>query len=351
MPGCPSWSPATPNTRCAPEELAQWLERFVLEDGVNIIGGCCGTEPAHIAALDAMLRRIGAGDAPAARSRARRPAWVPSVASLYGQVPLRQENAYLSIGERCNANGSRAFRRLQEAGDWDGCVEMGREQVKEGSHTLDLCTAFVGRDEIADMSEVVTRMRGAVNAPLVIDSTEYPVLEAAMKLYGGKPIINSINFEDGEEAAAKRLELARRFGAAVIALTIDETGMAKEVEHKLAVARRLYDFACNKHGLPPADLLFDPLTFTICTGNEDDRRLGLNTLDAIERIAQALPECQIILGLSNISFGLNPPARQVLNSVFLDHALRRGMTGAIVHFSRILPLHRIARGSGRSPRI
>ena len=167
------------------------------------------------------------------------------------------------------------------------------------------------------------------------------MLEAALKLYGGKPIINSINFEDGEEAADKRLELARRFGAAVIALTIDENGMAKEVEHKLAVARRLYDFACGKHGLPPADLLFDPLTFTICTGNEDDRRLGLNTLEAIEQIARAMPECQIILGLSNISFGLNPPARHVLNSVFLDHALRRGLTGAIVHFSKIMPLHKI----------
>src|SRR5437764_10560908 len=202
-----------------------------------------------------MLRRIGR-DRPRPFPKARNAVWVPSVASLYGQVPLRQENAYLSIGERCNANGSRAFRRMQEEGDWDGCVEMGREQVKEGSHTLDLCTAFVGRDEIADMTEAVTRMRGAVTAPLVVDSTEYPVLEAAMKLYGGKPIINSINFEDGEEAADKRLKLARRFGAAVIALTIDETGMAKEVEHKLAVAERLYDFACNKHGLPPSDLLF-----------------------------------------------------------------------------------------------
>ncbi len=324
----------------SPRELAQWLERFVLEDGVNIIGGCCGTEAAHIAALDAMLRRIGR-DRPRPLPKPRRPAWVPAIASLYGQVALRQENAYLSIGERCNANGSRAFRRLQEQGDWDGCVEMGREQVKEGSHALDLCTAFVGRDEVADMSEAVTRMRGAVNAPLVIDSTEYPVLEAALKLYGGKPIINSINFEDGEAAAEQRLRLARRFGAAVIALTIDETGMAKTVAHKLAVARRLYDFACVRHGLPPADLLFDPLTFTICTGNEDDRRLGLDTLEAIAAIARELPECQIVLGLSNISFGLSPPARQVLNSVFLDHALRRGLTGAIVHFSRILPLHRI----------
>ncbi|HWD60568.1 MAG TPA: homocysteine S-methyltransferase family protein, partial [Stellaceae bacterium] len=329
-----------------PEELSQWLERFVLEDGANIIGGCCGTEPRHIAALDAMLQRIGRAKEPNGRKRPvpkrRSSVWLPSVASLYGQVGLRQENAYLSIGERCNANGSRAFRRLQEQLDWDGCVEMGRDQVKEGSHTLDLCTAFVGRNEVADMTEMVTRMRGAVNAPLVIDSTEYPVLDAALQLYGGKPIINSINFEDGEEAADKRLRLARRFGAAVIALTIDERGMAKEVDEKIAVAKRLYEFACVKHGLPPSDLLFDPLTFTICTGNADDRKLGLNTLDAIERIAKELPECQIILGLSNISFGLNPPARQVLNSVFLDHALKRGMTGAIVHFSRILPQHRIA---------
>ena len=324
----------------SPHELAQWLERFVVEDGVGIIGGCCGTEAAHIAALDEMLRRIGR-DRPRPLPKARSALWTPSVASLYAQVPLRQENAYLSIGERCNANGSRAFRRLQEAGDWDGCVEMGREQVKEGSHTLDICTAFVGRDEVAEMCAVVSRMRGAVNAPLVIDSTEYPVLEAAMKLYGGKPIINSINFEDGEEAADKRLRLAKRFGAAVIALTIDESGMAKEADHKLRLAERLYDFACNKHGLPPSDLLFDPLTFTICTGNADDRRLGLNTLDAIAAIRGRMPECQIILGLSNISFGLNPPARQVLNSVFLDHALRRGLTGAIVHFSKILPLHRI----------
>jgi 5-methyltetrahydrofolate--homocysteine methyltransferase len=324
----------------SPTELAQWLERFVLEDGVNMIGGCCGTEDAHIAALDQMLRRIGR-DRARPVPRARNPIWVPSVASLYSQVGLRQENAYLSIGERCNANGSRAFRRLQEQGDWDSCVEMGREQVKEGSHTLDICTAFVGRDEIAEMTEIVSRMRGSINAPLVIDSTEYPVLEAAMQLYGGKPIINSINFEDGEEAADKRLRLARRFGAAVIALTIDEDGMAKEAADKLRIAERLYDFTCNKHGLPPSDLLFDPLTFTICTGNQDDRKLGLNTLDAIAAIREKMPECQIILGLSNISFGLNPLARQVLNSVFLDHALRRGLTGAIMHFSKILPLHRI----------
>ncbi|HZB90376.1 MAG TPA: methionine synthase, partial [Stellaceae bacterium] len=321
-------------------ELAQWQERFITEDGVNLVGGCCGTDVPHIAALDQMLRRIAA-DGFRPRPKARRPISIPSIASLYSPVALRQENAYLSIGERCNANGSKQFRQLQEKADWDGCVEMARAQVKEGSNALDLCTAFVGRNEVADMSEAVTRMRGTVTAPLVIDSTELPVLEAALKLYGGKPVLNSINFEDGETPAAKRLELARRFGTAVIALTIDEIGMAKEAARKLEIAHRLHDFACGRFGLPPSDLLFDPLTFTICTGNEDDRRLGLETLEAIERIAKELPECQIILGLSNISFGLKPAARHVLNSVFLDHALKRGLTGAIVHVSKIAPLHRI----------
>jgi 5-methyltetrahydrofolate--homocysteine methyltransferase len=323
-----------------PDEMAKWLERFVEEDGLNLIGGCCGSHEPHIAALDAMLRKRAGGKARPAPVR-RKSLWVPGLASLYTQVPLRQENAYLSVGERCNANGSRQFRRLQEQHDWEGCVQMGREQVAEGSHALDICTAFVGRNEIEDMSEVVTRMQSAVTAPLVFDSTELPVLEVSLKLYGGKGVVNSINFENGEEAAAKRMALARRFGAGVIALTIDEIGMAKTVETKVAVARRLHDFACGRFGLPAADLMIDPLTFTICTGNQDDRKLGLWTLDAIERIRAELPEVQILLGLSNISFGLNPAARQVLNSVFLDHALKRGLTGAIVHFSKILPLHKI----------
>ncbi len=323
-----------------PRELSQWLERFIKEDGINLIGGCCGTDVPHIEALDAMLRRLG-GDNHRPAPVKRNPVWIPSVASLYSQVPLRQENAYLSIGERCNANGSKKFRLLQEVGNWDGCVEIGREQIKEGSHTLDVCTAFVGRDEVSDMTEVVSRMRGSVSAPLVIDSTELIVLEAALKLYGGKPIINSINFEDGLEPAHKRLALARKFGAAVIALTIDEEGMAKDAARKLEIAKRLHHVACVEYGLPASDLMFDPLTFTIATGNDDDRRLGYETLDAIEMIANELPECQIILGLSNISFGLNPPARHVLNSVYLDHALKRGLTGAIVHISKIVPLHKI----------
>ena len=326
----------------SPGELAKWLERFIAEDGIAMIGGCCGTTVEHIAALDAMLRRRAEDEgahrpAPAARKTS----WVPGLASLYSPVAYRQENAYLSIGERCNANGSRKFRGLQEAEDWDACVAMGVEQVKEGSHAIDLCTAFVGRDETAEMTAVATRMRGSVSAPLVIDSTELPVLEAAMKLYGGKPVLNSINFEDGEEPAARRLALARRFGSAVIALTIDEDGMAKEAAHKVEIARRLHAFACRRHGLPAEDLIIDPLTFTICTGNEDDRKLGLWTLDAIEALARELPDCQLLLGLSNISFGLNPAARHVLNSVFLDHALRRGLTGAILHHSKILPLHKI----------
>ena len=322
-----------------PAELTSWLERFVEQDGVNLIGGCCGTNSTHIAALDAMLRRRGGFRPPAV---ARKPVWIPSVASLYQSVPLRQENAFFAIGERCNANGSKKWREAQEKHDWDSCVSMGREQLGEGSNALDVCTAFVGRDELAEMTEVIRRFTSSVNAPLVIDSTETPVIEAALKLHGGKPIINSINFEDGEKHAADRLKLAKQFGASVIALTIDETGMAKTADRKLDIARRLVDFACNQHGLAQSDLLIDPLTFTIATGNEDDRKLAQWTLEGIAAIRAEFPDIQIILGLSNVSFGLNPAARAVLNSVFLDHAVRAGMSGAIVHVSKIRPLHMIA---------
>ncbi|MBN8871538.1 MAG: methionine synthase [Rhodospirillales bacterium] len=324
-------------------DLASWLERFIAEDGVNLIGGCCGTSIPHIQALDAMLRRRAEGTGQSRPAPVgRKPVWIPSVASLYQAVPLRQENAVFAIGERCNANGSKKWRELQEKHDWDGCVAMGREQIGEGSHALDVCTAFVGRDEMAEMNEVIRRFTASVNAPLVIDSTETPVIEAALKLHGGKPIINSINFEDGEGAATDRLRLAKKFGAAVIALTIDEVGMAKTAEDKLRIARRLVDFACNQHGLPQSDLLIDPLTFTIATGNEDDRKLALWTLEGIAAIRAEFPDIQIILGLSNVSFGLNPAARAVLNSVFLDHAQRAGMSGAIIHVSKIRPIHLIA---------
>lgn len=325
----------------SPAEMAVWMERFVREDGLNLIGGCCGTSTPHIQALDGMLRRVGGEKyrpAPVKRSTI----WMPSVSSLYTQTPLRQENSYFSIGERCNANGSKKWRELQESGDWDGCVAVGREQAAEGSNALDICTAFVGRNETAEMSEIITRFTSSVNAPLVIDSTETPVIEAALKLHGGKPIINSINFEDGEEHAHDRMKLARKFGAAMIGLTIDEVGMAKEPQDKLRIAERLVDFACNQYGLPQSDLMIDPLTFTIATGVEDDRKLGQWTLEGIRMIRDKFPDIQIILGLSNISFGLNPAARAVLNSVFLDHAVKAGMTGAIVHVSKIRPLHLIA---------
>ncbi|MCB9943998.1 MAG: methionine synthase [Geminicoccaceae bacterium] len=336
-----------PELRCGhthyplgPDELAIWLRRFVEEDGVNMVGGCCGTGTDHIAALDTMLRDL-ADDGFRPTPRSREVMREPQLASLFSAVDLRQENAWLAIGERCNANGSKKFRQLQEAGDWDGCVAMGKEQVREGAHALDLCTAFVGRDEKAELIAVTERMRGLVDAPIVFDSTEIEVLEAGLELYGGKGVINSINFEDGLDAPTARMKLARKHGAAVIALTIEEAGMAKTAEDKVRIARRLVDFACGEHGLPPSDLLIDPLTFTICTGNEDDRKLGLWTLDAIEAISKEFPDIQIILGLSNISFGLNAAARHVLNSVMLDHATRRGMTGAIVHSSKILPLHAI----------
>ncbi|MGD9787719.1 MAG: methionine synthase [Sulfuricellaceae bacterium] len=319
-----------------PAELADWHRRFVEEDGVNLIGGCCGTTPAHIAAVRKMLD-ARANQAPVAR----KPEWEPAVSSLYSAVALRQENAVFAIGERSNANGSKKFRDLLAEENWDALVGIGREQVKEGSHALDVCVAYVGRPEASDMAELVSRYRGQISVPLMIDSTEVPVIESALKLIGGKSIINSINFEDGEEKAAAILKLAKKFGAAVVALTIDEQGMAKEVDDKLRIAHRLYDFAVNRHGLPASDLMFDPLTFTICTGVEADRNHGIKTLDAIERIAKELPECQIVLGLSNISFGLNAAARHVLNSVFLAHAQQRGMTGAIIHVSKILPQHKI----------
>ena len=322
-------------------EMASWVERFIVEDGLNLIGGCCGTSTPHIEALDAMLRaRAGGGLRP--RPVARNPFWIPSVASLYGQVPLRQENSYFSIGERCNANGSKKWRELQEAGDWDAAVSVGREQVAEGSNSLDVCTAFVGRDEAGEMNEVIRRFTSSVNSPLVIDSTETRVIEAALKLHGGKPIINSLNFEDGEAHAAARLRLARKFGAAVVAGTIDETGMAKTAERKIEIAARLVSFCCDTHGLPQSDLMIDPLVLTVATGNEDDRKLALWTLQGIKGIHDRFPDVQIVLGLSNVSFGLNAAARAVLNSVFLDLAIKAGMTAAIVHVSKIRPLHQIA---------
>jgi 5-methyltetrahydrofolate--homocysteine methyltransferase len=316
-----------------PEELADWHVRFIEQDGVSAVGGCCGTTPDHIRAVAAKVL----GHTP----RHRVPEFIPAASSLYTPAAYRQQADIFAIGERTNANGSRQFKRLLDAQDWDGMVGMGKDQVKGGSHAIDVCTAFVGRNEIADMDELVKRLVGSVQAPLVIDSTEVPVLEAALKRIGGKPLVNSINLEDGEDKLDRICVLCRRHGAGVIALTIDEEGMAKTPERKLAVAQRLYDLAVGRHGLSPDDILFDPLTFTIATGNEDDRKLGLWTLEGIRLISQHFPRCGILLGLSNISFGLNPAARHALNSVFLHHAREAGLTAAIVHAEKIVPLFKL----------
>jgi len=331
--GLPQLVDGQPHYPLTPAELADWLLRFVEEDGMNVIGGCCGTTPAHIAAV---ARRLGTR-APLAR----KPSLAPSVTSIYSAVPLRQDNSILFVGERSNANGSKAFREHLLAGDVEAMVAMGREQVREGSHVLDLCTAYVGRDEVADMTKVLTRYRSDVPVPLMIDSTEAPVLRQALELAGGRSIINSINLEDGLERIEKVVPMAKEHGAALVALTIDEGGMAKLAADKLRIARRIHDICTRDHGLRSEDLLFDVLTFTICTGNEDDRRLALETLEGIKLVREALPGVGLLLGVSNVSFGLNPAARHVLNSVFLHHATEAGLTAAILHSGRIEPLHRI----------
>ncbi|MAB81420.1 MAG: methionine synthase [Planctomycetes bacterium] len=332
--GLPQLVDGQPSYPLTPQELADWLERFVEEDGLNLVGGCCGTTPEHLAAV---VKRIGTRT-----PMARKPALLPQITSIYHAVDLRQENSILYVGERSNANGSKQFRTQLLEGDLDGMVQLGRSQIRGGSHCLDVCTAYVGRDEVADMTQLIRRYRTEISVPLVLDTTEPPVLEAALQLIGGRSIINSINLEDGKEKCAKVLPLAREFGSAVIALTIDEQGMAKEVEEKVRIARRLHDICVDEYGLRPEDLLFDVLTFTVCTGNEDDRRHGINTLEGLKRVREELPGVGTLLGLSNISFGLRPAARHALNSVFLHHAQQAGLTAAILHSGRIEPLHSIA---------
>lgn len=317
----------------SPEELTRWLVEFVEADGVNIVGGCCGTTPEH---MEAVVKAIGGR-----KPKIRQPRLEPSVSSLYQAVPIRQENSFLIVGERTNANGSKKFRELLAAEDVDGMVRMAKEQVKAGSHMIDVCAAYVGRDELADMQRIVSRYATEVAVPLMIDSTDASVIEASLKLAGGKCIINSINLEDGEQRCDEVLPLCRKFGAAAVALTIDEEGMAKTADRKVAIAHRIYRLATEKHGIAPGDLLFDPLTFTICTGNEDDRRLGLETLEAIRRIKREMPDCHVLLGVSNISFGVKPAVRHVLNSVFLHYAREAGLDAAIVHAGGIQPLYKI----------
>lgn len=317
-----------------PEEMVRHVRHFVNDLGVNIVGGCCGTTTDHIRALAEAV-----GDL---KPRPRTVEVVPQVSSLYNPVPMHLDPAPLLVGERLNANGSQKFRKLLLAEDWDGIVGMAREQEGEGAHILDVCIDYVGRDGQRDMIEVVSRLKTRAMLPLMIDSTEIPIIHAALKHLGGRAIVNSINLEDGELRLSKLLPLCQEFGAAVVALTIDEgEGMARTATRKLEVAKRIHDLAVYKYGMKSEDLIFDPLTFTLGSGDADSRRLGIETLEGIRLIKEHLPGVRTILGLSNISFGLNPAARQALNSVYLYYAVESGLDMAIVHASKILPLHRI----------
>lgn len=317
----------------SPDELVHWLSHFVKDLGVNIVGGCCGTTKEHIRKLVDALSNLK----PAERN------WnyQPSVSSNFISQTLRVDPAPLLVGERCNANGSKKFREYLLKDDYEGMLQVARDQIKEGAHMLDVCVAYVGRDEKKDMIEFVKRLNTQITLPIMIDSTEYEVIEAALEHYAGRCVINSINLEDGEERISKVLPLAKKFGAAVIALTIDEEGMAKTAEKKLSIAKRIRDIAINKYGLREEDLIFDPLTFTLGSGDEEFRRSAIETLDAIKLIKKEIPKAFTILGISNVSFGLNPKARHALNSVFLYYAVQAGLDLAIVHASKIMPLNKI----------
>ena len=316
-----------------PEEFARYQRIFVEEFGTNIAAGCCGTTPAHFeAAIAAIGRRP---------PKPRRPKFEPACASLYTSVPFRQEASVLVVGERMNATGSKAFRERLLAGDLDGMLALAREQAAEGAHVLDVMVDYVGRDGVEDMRRLVSVLRTQTTLPLMFDSTEPPVIEAALRLYGGKAIVNSINLEDGGAKMRRLLPEIKRHGAAAVALVIDEEGQARTAEWKLRVARRIYDIAVHEYGMDPSDLLFDMLTFPIGSGQEELRRDALETLEAIRQFKAEHPECFTILGVSNVSFGLKPAARRVLNSVFLHEARRAGLDAAIVNARQILPLHRI----------
>ncbi|WP_330176642.1 methionine synthase [Streptomyces sp. NBC_01498] len=317
-------------------ELADAQENFVREYGLSLVGGCCGTTPEHLRQVVERVR----GTALTARD----PRPEPGAASLYQTVPFRQDTSYLAIGERTNANGSRKFREAMLEGRWDDCVEMAREQIREGAHLLDLCVDYVGRDGVADMAELAGRFATASTLPIVLDSTELPVLRAGLEKLGGRAVINSVNYEDGdgpESRFAKVTALAAEHGAALIALTIDEEGQARTAEHKVAVAERLIADLTGNWGVHESDILIDTLTFTICTGQEESRKDGIATIEAIRELKRRHPDVQTTLGLSNISFGLNPAARIVLNSVFLDECVKAGLDSAIVHASKILPIARL----------
>jgi 5-methyltetrahydrofolate--homocysteine methyltransferase len=313
-----------------PDELAEWLERFVTEFGVNIVGGCCGTTPEHMKQVIARL----AGKKAAARS----PKYVPAVSGLFAAVELQQEPRPLLVGERTNTNGSRKFKQLLEKDDWHGLTEMAREQEREGVHVLDVCVDYVGRDGVRDMREVIKRYNEVLTKPMMLDSTEVPVIEAGLKLCSGKALINSINLEDGRKTLDPKTKLAKKYGAALVALTIDEKGQADTAEWKFEVASRIYDIVVNEYGIHPSNLLFDPLVFPLSTGQVQTRKSAIHTFEAIKLIKKNLPGALTHVGLSNCSFGLNPYTRQVLNSVYLHHAIEYGLDSAILHAAKIMPL-------------
>ena len=320
----------------SPVQLADALEQFVGEFGLGLVGGCCGTSPEH---LRHVVERLGTR-APAERT----PVHVPASASLYADVPFRQDTSYLSIGERTNANGSKAFREALLAERWDDCVDIARAQIRDGAHLLDLNIDYVGRDGPADMSELAYRLATASTLPIVLDSTEPAVLQAGLERLGGRAVINSVNYEDGDgpdSRFTKIMRLVAEHGAAVMALTIDEEGQARTAEWKVRVAERLVTDLTQSWGLRTSDIIIDALTFPIATGQEETRRDGIETIEAIRTIKERFPEVQTTLGLSNISFGLNPAARVVLNSVFLNECLEAGLDSAIVHAAKIIPMARI----------
>ncbi|MCL5267917.1 MAG: homocysteine S-methyltransferase family protein [Bacteroidetes bacterium] len=316
-----------------PEELELWMTRFVKEFGVSIIGGCCGTTPDHISRLVKVAAQI--------KPKEREVSYTPSVSSIYSNVALHLDPPPVIVGERCNANGSKKFKDLLLAENYDGMVQLAKEQLKEGAHILDLCVAYVGRDEVRDMQEVMKRFNTQVALPLMIDSTEYKVIEEALKLYAGRAIVNSINLEDGEERMRRVLPLCKKYGAAVIALTIDESGMAKTREKKFEIAKRMHDLAIAKYGMREEDLIFDTLTFTLGSGDEEFRKAAIETIEAIKLIKRDFPKSYALLGVSNISFGLNVHARHVLNSVFLHYAIQDGLDLAIVNAQKITPLYKV----------
>ncbi|MCC6678499.1 MAG: methionine synthase [Phycisphaerales bacterium] len=320
-----------------PAAFVEALMKFVEADGVNIIGGCCGTTPEHIRQL---AEAVGSRPQRATIKSAFRPA----VTSLYSPTEYRQDTSFLIVGERMNASGSKKFKQLLEVEDWDGVIALAKEQVRESAHVLDLNVDYAGRDNARDMSEIVRRVVRQVDAPLMLDSTQIATLEAGLRHAGGKCIINSANFEDGEEKFDRIMEMARAFGAGVVIGSIDEdkqASMARTAERKHAIAARAFRRATEKFGLDPADILFDPLVLPISTGMESDRRSALELVEGVRRIAADFPESQIVVGLSNVSFGLNPAARVVLNSALLHELVGAGLTAAIVHASKILPRNKI----------